>query len=199
MNNYFLLSGKNTSRLASAFAPEGTKLAHELIQDLDDFNELPFDLELYVLSDGQTGLVKSKELNSLHVIWLDYQPNSLAWPLVSEKMKTLINNHLTGNETIDWINAKIIGNDEIRKYYIPRFQKKLDVLDMQKTMFVQDTDKIIRPCFSLSKISNLNIFHLPSSYNLWKITPSIYISEILKKAMQKEKLTGIDFEKTMVA
>ncbi len=185
--------------LASAFAPEGTKLAHELIQDLDNFNELPFDLELYLLSDRQEGLIKSKELSSLKETWLDYQPNSLAWPLMSEKMKLIIINHLTGSETIDWIAAKVIGNGEARKYYIPRFQKKLDVLDIQKTMFVQNTDKIIRPCFSLSKIENYNVFHLPSSYNLWKITPSIYISEALKKAMQKEKLTGVDFEKTMVS
>jgi hypothetical protein len=199
MNNYFLLSGKNTSKLTSAFAPEGTKLAHELIQDLDGLGELPFQLELYMLSEGQTGLIKKKELNGLNEIWLDYQPNSLAWPLVSEKMKAIIINHLTGNETIEWITAKVIGNGEVRKYYIPRFQKKLDVLDMQKTMFVQGTDKIIRPCFSLSKVKNYNVFNLPSSYNLWKITPSIYVSEMLKKAMQKEKLAGIDFEKTMVA
>lgn len=97
MNNYYLLSGKNNPKVASAFAPEGTKLAHELITELDDANELPFKLNLVKLTVGKNGLIKSNDLSDLKEIWLDYQPNSLAWPLMSEKLKGVIENNLTGN------------------------------------------------------------------------------------------------------
>lgn len=199
MSNYYLLSGKNSPKVASAFAPEGTKLAHELIPELGNVNELPFELNLIKLTAGKNGLIESNELSDLKEIWLDYQPNSLAWPLMSEKLKSVIENYLTGNEGIDWISAIVKAPNEQRTYYIPRFSKMLDVLDTQKTMFVQGTDRIIRPVFSLSKIGGYSIFHQPSAHSLWKITSGLYVSEALKKAIQKEKLTGLDFEKTSVA
>lgn len=105
---------------------------------------------------------------------------------------------MTGEEGIDWITARINGNGENRDYYIPRFARMLDVLDMQKTSFVQGTDHIIRPFFSLTKINNYSIFNRPSSHNLWKITSGIYVSESLKRAIGKEKLSGIYFEKIFV-
>lgn len=199
MSSYYLLSGKNNSKVASAFAPEGTKLAHELITELDNVKELPFALNLVKLEVGKNGLMESSDLSDLKEIWQDYQPNSLAWPLMSEKLKSLIEKNLSGNEGIDWISVTVKGSGEQQKYYIPRFSKMLDVLDMQKTMFVQGTDRVIRPVFSLSKIDKYNVFHQPSAYSLWKITSGLYVSEALKKAIQKEKLTGIDFEKTSVA
>lgn len=199
MSNYFLFSAKDAPELASAYAPEGTKLAHELIPELDSATELSFELELIKLSVGKEGLIRSNDLSSLKEIWLDYQPNSLAWPMFSEKLKTTITKNLTGKERINWITVKINGNNEQRIYYIPRFEKMLDVLDTQKTMYAKGTDRIIKPHFSLIKVNAYSLFHQPSAHNLWKITSGLYISEVLKKAIQKEKLTGIDFEKATVS
>lgn len=199
MNNYFSLSGKNLSQVASAFAPEGTKLAHLLISDLEGTNKLPFELSLVKLSTGKSGLIESNDLIGLTEPWLDYQPNSLAWPMMSNKLKTIIEEQLTGNENVDWVTAVINGKEEQRIYYIPRFNKMLDVLDIQKTMFVQGTDQIIRPVFSILKISLYSMFSKPSSHNLWKITSGLYVNEALKKAVQKQKLTGIDFEKASIS
>jgi hypothetical protein len=42
------------------------------------------------------------------------------------------------------------------------------------------------------------IFSVPSSHDLWKITSGLYVSERIRKAIIKEKLTGVDFEKTRV-
>src|SRR5690606_17983105 len=141
----------------------------------------------------------SNDLSDLKEIWLDYQPNSLAWPLMSERLKSVIEANLTRNEQIDWIECKVKNGNEERLYFILRFNKMLDVLDMQKTMFVQGTDHIIRPVFASSKISSYSIFSKPSSHDLWKITSGLYVSDALKKAIQKAKLTGIDFEKTTVS
>jgi hypothetical protein len=200
MEKYFLLSWKNGKEpLASAFAPKGSKLAQDLISELNGINKLPFELSLVKLDVGKNGLIESNDLSDLKEIWLDYQPNSLAWPLMSERLKSVIEVNLTGNEQIDWIECKVKNGSEERTYFIPRFTKMLDVLDMQKTMFVQGTDHIIKPVFASSKISIYGIFTKPSSHDLWKITSGLYVSDVLKKAIQKAKLTGIDFEKTTVS
>ncbi len=199
MEKYYSMSWRNgNSSCASAFAPKDVKLAQDLIPDLDGINELPFELNLVKLSIGKNGLIESDDLSDLKEIWLDYQPNSLAFPLMSEKLKLLVEDNLTRKEYIDWIACKVRNGDEERPYFILRFNKLLDVLDVQKTMFVEETDHIIRPVFAFFKIKEYTIFTKPSSYDLWKITPSIYVSETLKKAIQKQKLTGLEFDKTRV-
>jgi len=199
MESYYLMSARNSIKVASAFAPKGTKLAHELINELDNVKEMPFELDLVKLTVDKEGLIESHNLSDLQEIWQDYLPNSLAWPLMSTSLKFIFEKNLTGNEGIDWISVIVKRYDDKRIYFIPRFAEMLDVLDIQKTLFIQGTDMVIRPVFSLSKISKYSVFHQPSSHNLWKITSEIYVSGTLKKSIQKEKLTGLEFEKTSVA
>jgi hypothetical protein len=200
MKKYYSLNWKDSKdAITNAFAPKGTKLAQDLINELNGLNKLPFDLTLFKLSLAKKGLIVSADLTELKDVWFDYQPNSLAWPLMSEKFKSLIENNLTGKEQIDWIECKVKNGNEERPYFILRFNKMLDVLDLQKTMFVQGTDHIIKPVFASSKISLYSIFSKPSSHELWKITPGLYVSDDLKKAIQKAKLTGMDFDKTLVS
>jgi hypothetical protein len=198
-DNYYFLTIKDYPEVASAFAPDDTKLAHELIPELVDADKLPFELRLVKLSVGKNELIKSNDLSGLDKTWLDLQPNSLAWHLMSEKLMNLIKNNLTGKEYLDWIPATINNGDEKRIYYIPRFERKLDVLDEKNTMYVKGTDHIIRPHFSLKKIKDLAFFHTPDSYNLWKIPTGLYINETLRKGIIKEKLVGIGFEKVRVS
>jgi hypothetical protein len=194
-NKCYSIGGKNVPRVASAFAPDTTPLSYQLIDELDGITELPFEMELVKLSDGKNRLIKSSDLSDLKTIWLDYQPNSLAWPLMSETMKHIIEKHLTGNEGIDWISAKIKNNTESKYYHIPRFNKMLDVLDTEKTKFING--RVIKPYFSLLKIDNLSMFHKPTNLNLWKITPQLYVTEEIKTALQKAQITGIEFDEVL--
>ena len=198
MKYYFLSWKDGNEPSASAYAPKGTKLAMDLISELNGINEIPFELSLVKLDVGKSGLIKSNDLTGLKEVWLDYQPNNLAWPLMSERLKSVIEANLTGNEQIDWIACNVKNGTGEKTYFVLRFNKMLDVLDIQKTMFVQGTDHIIRPVFATSKISSYNIFTKPSSHDLWKITSGLYVSEALKKAIQQAKLTGIVFEKVSV-
>jgi len=198
-NNYYLLTIKNFPEVASAFAPENTKLAHELISELEGKVQLPFELELVKLSDEKNGLIKTSDLCGQNNIWLDYQPNSFAWPCFSERFKNLIVENLTGNESINWIKTKINSCTESRIYYIPRFEMELDVLDYDQTLFVKGTNNIIIPHFSLNKIKDFTVFNKPSSHDLWKITSGFYINEKLRKQIIKEKFIGPAFEKVRVS
>jgi hypothetical protein len=198
-DNYYFLTIKNFHKVASAFAPKGIKLDHELISDLEGLNEMPFELNLVKLAVEKNGLTQNNDLTNLESIWLDYQPNSLAWPLMSVRFKELITENLKGKESINWIKVIINGNSESRFYYILRFEKKLDVLDINQTLFAKGTDHIVRPHFSLEKIKEFSIFNKPASHNLWKITSGLYINEKLRKAIIREKLTGPAFERVRVS
>ncbi len=197
MNEYYFLAEKVKPSTAFAYRQGDTPLSHELIPDVIGRIELPFELFLKKVATGKGGLQVSDDLSEIKHLWQDYQPNNLAWPLMSEKMKKLISDHLTGKEGLVWINAIVNGSNERKEYFIPRFTYKLDVIDEQKTMFVSGTTYIIKPVFSYAKIANYSLFFAPQDY--WEITSGLYVSDALKNAMQKAKLTGVDFEKTSVS
>ncbi len=199
MKNYYLLSWEDRTELASAFPLQEAKLNHELIPELDGKNTLPFDFELKRVKESKNGLIIDDNLAAMTETWLDYQPNERGWPLMSEPLKSLIESNLTGKEHIDWITCKVRGGNEERVYFILRFNELLDVLDMQRTSFVQGTDHIIKPVFALSKICQYSIFPKPLAYQLWKIPAGFYVNDTVRKEIRKKKLTGLDFEKVSVS
>lgn len=79
----------------------------------------------------------------------------------------------------------------------PRFSRKLDVLDENRTTYADGTDFIVMPVFSLDKISEYSLFHNPGDF--WQITLGMYINEDLMNAMKKEKLTGVGFSRARLA
>jgi len=200
MSNYYFFTWDDKPKEAtSAFAPDGIGADHELIPALEGKNALPFTLELRRVKETKTGIEISNDLSGLSPIWLDYQPSSLLWPMMSENLKSVVERNLTGEEGIDWITANITDGNEVRNYFVMRFNKFPDVLNVEKTMFVSGTDHVIRPVFSAEKIKGLNIFTKPSSDILWRLTSSVYVSDALKKQIKKEKLTGMAFEKALVS
>jgi hypothetical protein len=198
MNNYFRIYTKDKALLPSAFAPKDSKFTLDLIPELDNTDVLPFELDLVILSIGRKGLIKSNNFKDVENLWLDLMPNSMAFPLMSNRLKEIIDRNLTGNEHINWIHAKIHGNGEEQIYYIPRFEKMLDVLDVKNTIYVEGTDHIIKPCFSITKISNYSIFHEPSSKQLSKITLFLYVNENIKREIIRNNLIGVGLEKIKV-
>jgi hypothetical protein len=195
MEKYYLLCGKDSKGpVASASYFDKDRPGHEYIASLEGKNQLPFDLNLIKLTVERNGLSRSNELSGIRDIWTDYPPNDFAWPVMSEKMKSVIDVNLSGNENIDWISCKIKGLDEAREYFVLRFNKPFDsVLDEERTKIN------FYPVFIGSKICALNIFTQSRISDLWKITSDLYVSETMKKALQKAKLTGISFEQTDVS
>ncbi len=173
--------------------------ADEIASNIKD-NVLPLDLEMKTMLETRNGLVVKPELDYVEGTVADYQPNSMAWPLMSEKMKDVITRNLTGEEGVSWVKAPIVfksNNIDLRlTYYVLRFTKKLDVLDKEKTSYVPGTDSVILPRFDKEKVASLTVFN-KSSF-LWEFPPGFYVSEKLKKELQKEKVTGIAFEKASV-
>lgn len=196
---YYFLSWKNSSKrgpVAYNSAKVGTSV--DTMKKIVNDTVLYFDFDIKDVLETKTGLVVNNPMASHQYEWLDYMPNDLAWPLMSEKMKSIVESSLIEKDYISWISTNVILFEVQRKYYVLKFTKKLDVLDIENTIFVRGTDAIIRPAFSREKIAKYSIFGEPLSQDLWRITHGLYVSETLKKSLQKEKCTGLDFSNTIV-
>jgi hypothetical protein len=198
MNEYFFLTGKNNEETAFAYSETDSSLSQELIPLIKTKTDFPFKMRLKKVYLSNGVLHVSDDLNHLKYLWVDYQPNNLSWPMMSEKMKNVISPYLTGKEGIVWIRVEVFAEKEKREYYIPRFQQKLDVLNEAKTIYVKGTSHVVKPVFSMEKIRNYAMFHKSQKY-YWEITSGLYVNNSLKNALKKEKLTGIDFNKTSVS
>jgi hypothetical protein len=197
---YFLLTWKTVvGSSASGVVPKDIGMDDSLLRSLSNSTELPFDFTLVKITPEANGLEESKDLSSLSEIWFDYMPNYLAWPLLSPKMKEIVDVHLTHDEELYWLSATIHGDQETREYFVPRFGRMHDVLDCEKTVYVPGTKHVIKPCFASVKLNHLSIFPLPQEFGLWRITSSLYVSESLKMAFTKSGITGVAFEQAAVS
>ena len=164
-----------------AYAPDTMSSCHEIREGipLENMISIPFSMELRNVS------VKSILIEGdISDRFYDFQPNSMAWPVMSEKMKAIIASHLTGLEYIDWKEITINGKTESRKYYVPFFKRKLDILNKSKTM-ISPYGIIMIPCFDKEKIQGLAAFHCPDFD--WRIPLKFYINELIKKDLARQQ------------
>lgn len=196
MSDYFFLFSKVKKGTAVANTEGETPLSHDLMPAMRGLTEVPFELKLKNVAYVNRKLVVSDDLSGIQHLWPDLQPNNLAWILLSEKAKDLIEPRLTLKEGIVWMQVWVKSDIQIRKYFIPRFERKLDVLDQEKTLFSPGSEFALKPVFSLAKIADYNVFSAPSQF--YEIPSSLYVSEEIKKILVKEKITGVDFRKAEV-
>lgn len=189
MNYYWISINHRVSTVA--YASKGTPSSHELITEIEDNSALPFALQLHEVS------VKDKlEKGELSDHFYDYQPNSLAWPLMSERMKSIIVSHLTGLEPIAWKEVVVVGSTTSKLYYIPLFTSKLDTLNMAESIFVPSSGIVLKPCFKRKEVEKYAVFH--GYCKFWRITTQIYINEDIKKELIDSGLNELSFSRITI-
>jgi len=157
---------------------------------------LPFELVLKDVLFEKNGSRQSSELGKLKYLWYDYQPNSLAWPIFSERLKNVIDSQTTGEKLFDWLIITIRQNSEIsRPYYLLRFTKQQDVLNLEHSVFAgRNSDFLVKPIFDAKKVDKLTIFS--AEKNGEQITSGIYVSQQIKDVAKAQGLVGLNFEST---
>ncbi|MEJ1236768.1 hypothetical protein WBG78_01485 [Chryseolinea sp. T2] len=198
MDEYYLFTGEDSLPAAIAYALGIDKLSFELIPDLKDAIAVPFDLTLRAGHLKNDRLVHSDDFSDIGNIWTDYMPNEFTWLLMSSKMRKVIDSQLSGEESIDWLTCGIGHAGEVVTYNVLRFDKPLDVLNIEETTFVKGTDHIIKPVFAQKKIRNYKVFNKPSFGDNWRIPPAVYIATSVKQAIEKAGLTGVAFSRAKV-
>lgn len=196
MKVFFLADDPNVE---SAFAcMSGAPIpAHELIPTLRGKEKVPFDLRLKRATMGKDGIEFDDDIDKLKNMWIDFQPNSLAWPMMSSRMKSSITDFSNpGKEKIVWMRVELRSPNESRTYFVPRFEEIPDVIDEDRSVFVSGTNHLVKPVFSASKVSNYSLFCAPRRF--WEIPSGLYVTEILKGAIEDHGITGVVFEEVSV-
>ena len=119
----------------------------------------------------------------------DYQNNTLALRLCSKKLYTLFEEMMSDNDKIQWLDASVKLGGEERAYYILHFPSRPDVIDKNRSMFNRRTGSIIKPVLSAEACKEYNVFTHAYSHT------SLYIRDTIKSAIEKEGLTGMEFQK----
>lgn len=127
----------------------------------------------------------------------DYLANDLGWPLMSLKMKSVIDKFCAPHENqLSWQPASVTTDrGETIRFYIPKFLGDIDVIDREKSKVIDGTlgEMIIKACLSLDKVKKLDFFPLPKS------EIRLIVSDNLKKEIEKHQLSGVDFSKALTA
>jgi hypothetical protein len=198
---HYLMSPKNRRQVAVAVFPAHSPLrAYALMdpmpEELLTVDEFPFDLTLKKVTFTPNGSVDSDDLSSLQRPWADYQPNALAWPLVSARLRAIIDRIATGQERHEWVRVTVRpGAEAGRPYYVLRFREQPDVLDEEASVFWPVADKpdlLVKPAFAQEKITALTVFAYPSER--WQIPSALCVSKQVKEAAKQQGLVGLNFE-----
>ncbi len=192
--NYYQISSKIKRSHAIAISNSETKLSYDPAIEVVQQGHIFFDFVLKKYTPvTKTQGEYSDDLSDLDTLWLDYLPNNLMFPLMSERMKEIINSCLKGNEGITWLPVMVKSDFEQKLYFVPKFERKLNVLNSQKTKYVKNTDLIIMPVFSFLEIAKYALFS--NSGDDFNIPRIIYTNGAVKRKIIKEKLIGVYFEK----
>lgn len=183
MKTYWYIHNKNDDdEFAGVAKAPGNKTLVDWANDINTLGKIPFEFK-----------VNSKD----HLE--DYLADTLGIPLMSETLMSIINKHLTGKEGVQWYEAIVIHRNEKITYYAPKFKGNLDVLNTDKTLFVEDTEDIIKANILTSKAENYAFFPLPELSEDLPFVIRMVISDDIKKEIVKTKLTGMDFSKVSIS
>lgn len=136
MNKYWFLHIKdNNNRMIGIAKSPGNKTLVDWTNDITSLKRIPFSFSVN----------RNKHLE-------DYLSDDLGIPLMSKKLKDVIDKHLSGNENLIWYDAIInYGNEKII-YYAPKFESNLDVLKYEKSLFNKSTGSLIKANLSILKL-----------------------------------------------
>lgn len=196
IKKYFFLDPKAYKDEPIAYAPEGLLVGNQILERIKDMDALPFDLTLYDVKVTSKGICKTGVSSQIPI---DYVANSEALPMMSGKMRGIIEAGLNGNEGVRWMSAKIHNMTDTFQYFVPVFTKFLDTLDIEHTLFsirsaesfVKPYRNIVKPYFKAAVVQQYGMFHNCGPF--WQITTGIYARADIMKSLKQEKITGISF------
>lgn len=129
----------------------------------------------------------------------DYLNNVLDWPIISSRIKALLEKQqVQGIQLLPVKIKKKNSKEELKGYFVLNICNLIDALDMEKSDYYKSDIPpheivVMQSILKEEKIKEIDIFRVKHSKFV------IYISQRLKKAMRKEKITGMDFAEVEVS
>lgn len=123
----------------------------------------------------------------------DYLVTNMTAIFMSERLKDIISSELKDTEKVRWIKADIRSLTKTYTYYAMLFTEYLDIIDTEKTMYVEGVGSlIVNPFYKQNEAEKYAVFHKQSES--WQFPSSFSVNEAIKKKIKKAKITGITLE-----
>lgn len=121
----------------------------------------------------------------------DYLANDIFAPVVSDKVKTLLEKEVN-SDFVQFIPLKFVNNNlEVKKYYIMNVINVVDAIDLDKSLTgpeIGGQTSIIKYALKSDELQGMNLLRL-KDYEIGKV----FISEKIKKTFENVGVTGLDF------
>lgn len=178
------------------------KLSIEVSGENDIVCHYKYDLGIqqYEFKTGQTfdrwdGSFQFYYNKSEGEVSTDYLANDMGWFVVSKRLKTIMETLSTSIEyfPVDIIELEI--GDRLEGYYIANILKVVDALCLEESDYHEIQTKSVGTIYNVrkyaiyeSKVENSDIFKLRNRQEI-----PIFVSEVFKKEIENNELTGMDF------
>ena len=167
---------EETSSPPLAISPDGKKTLIDWMEAIESNRRFPFQ---YRLSPKMS---------------LDgYIADDLGVPLFSEQARNIIDELMTGEEGIEWYGVPIVQSRNQYRYFAPKFTRTLDVLNEDSSLYGVNKSILIKAVLSTEKIKEYSIVPIVGSSEAFFFPTRIAISDRVKKALEKARVSGISF------
>ena len=159
-----------------AISPDGGKTLIDWIEAIESNKRFPFQYRL-----------------SPKMSLDDYIADDLGVPLFSEQVRNIIDELMTGEEGIEWYEVPVVQSRNQYRYFAPKFTRTLDVLNEDSSLYGVNKSILIKAVLSTEKIKKYSIVPIVGSSEAFFFPTRIAISDRVKKALKKARMSGISF------
>ena len=167
---------EETSSTPLAISPDGEKTLIDWMEAIESNKRFPFQYRL-----------------SPQMSLDDYIADDLGVPLFSEQVRNIINELMTGEEGIEWYEVPVVQSRNQYRYFAPKFTRTLDILNEDSSLYGMNKSILIKAVLSTEKIKEYSIVPIVGSSEAFFFPTRIAISDRVKKALEKARVSGISF------
>ena len=167
---------EETSSTPIAISPDGGKTLIDWMEAIESNRRFPFQYRL-----------------SPQMSLDDYIADDLGVPLFSEQVRNIINELMTGEEGIEWYEVPVVQSRNQYRYFAPKFTITLDILNEDSSLYGVNKSILIKAVLSTEKIKKYSIVPIVGSSETFFFPTRIAISDRVKKALKKARVSGISF------
>ena len=167
---------EETSSTPLAISPDGKKTLVDWMEAIESNRRFPFQYRL-----------------SPKMSLDDYIADDLGVPLFSEQVRNIIDELMTGEEGIEWYEVSVVQSRNQYRYFAPKFTRTLDILNEDSSLYGVNKSILIKAVLSAEKIKRYSIVPIVGSSEAFFFPTRIAISDRVKKALKKARVSGISF------
>ena len=121
----------------------------------------------------------------------DYLANNLGVRLCSPRLRAILDQAAGPADELQWLDARVIDEHGSRPYHVLHFPTVPDVLDRERTIWVDD-ELVVMPVIASGKVADHRIFTIPGGGG------RIIVANDVRLAIRAARCTGITFSRVAV-